>query len=257
MSHNHKNPQENTLLEGFHAVVTGGSRGIGYAIAEALAKEGVFVSISGRNQQQLQQAAARIEEQLPEPYRGRISCIASDLEDPDAPAFIIEEAAKLHQNRLDILINNAGLSLSAAFSQSTPSDWDQVMQVNAKAPYFLCQKALPFLEASEYPAIVQIASVVAFKGYEAQSVYTASKHALLGFTKAISKELLSKGIRVFTLSPGGVATDMVTSMRPDIDTEELIQPEEIARTVIFLLESRGNGMIDSIEIRRASKQPWL
>jgi 3-oxoacyl-[acyl-carrier protein] reductase len=103
---------------------------------------------------------------------------------------------------------------------------------------------------------VNIASVVAVKGYVNQGAYTASKHALLGFTKVLARELHREGIRVHVISPGGVATDLIPSMRPDIPPETLIQPEEIAEIVWFLLSHRGNAVIDEVNVRRISNEPW-
>lgn len=233
-------------------LVTGGSRGIGTEVARSLSKEGAFLAITGRNPGTLKESAASIEQESGVP----VQWIAADLVDPASPKAIINRAADL-LGGLDVLINNAGTSHSAPLEETNEESWDKIMQVNARTPYFLCKYALPHLRSSETPAIVQIASVVAFKGYELQSAYAASKHALLGFTKALSKEVQKDNIKVFTLAPGGVATDMVTSMRPDIDTSELIQPEEIAETILFLLRMSGNAMIDEISLRRFSKPGWL
>jgi len=130
------------------------------------------------------------------------------------------------------------------------------MKINARAPFILCREALPWLEQSEIPTIINISSVVGHKGYIRQAAYSASKHALMGFTKALAREAQDRDIRVHALAPGGVATDLVTSMRPDLDTGELIQPEELADIVLFLLLHRGNAVIDEINIRRISNTPW-
>lgn len=126
------------------------------------------------------------------------------------------------------------------------------MIVNARAPFFLCKEALPLLKKSEKPIVINIASVVGFKGYVNQSVYASSKHALTGFTKVFAKEVQPFGIRVHLISPGGVATKMVTRMRPDINPSELIQPEEVAEIVRFLVTRKGNGVIDQFYLRRYS-----
>ena len=124
--------------------------------------------------------------------------------------------------------------------------------MNARAPFFLCKEAFPYLKESGKPIVINIASVVGFKGYANQSVYSSSKHALTGFTKVFAKEVQPYGIRVHLISPGGVATEMVKQMRPDIDAGELIQPEEIAEIVRFIVTRKGNGTIDQFYIRRYS-----
>ncbi|MBQ5639800.1 MAG: SDR family oxidoreductase, partial [Bacteroidales bacterium] len=123
---------------------------------------------------------------------------------------------------------------------------------NAKAPFFISKAALPYLKKSEKPIVINIASVVGFKGYANQSVYASSKHALTGFTKVFAKEVQPFGIRVHLISPGGVATEMVKQMRPDIKADELIQTEEIAEIVNFLVTRKGKGTIDDFYIRRYS-----
>lgn len=94
--------------------------------------------------------------------------------------------------------------------------------------------------------------MVGFKGYAGQAAYASSKHALTGFTKVLAKEVQGDGIKVYLISPGGVNTEMVQEMRPDIDSEQLIQPEEIAKLVQFLVTRKGKGTIDHFYIRRQS-----
>ncbi len=130
------------------------------------------------------------------------------------------------------------------------------MIINAKVPYFLCKYAIPYLKNSEIPTIINISSVVGYKGYVNQSVYTASKHALHGFTKVLAQEVHENGIRVHLISPGGVATDLVNKVRPDLEKTSLIQPSEIAEIIVFLLKFRNNAVIDEIQIRRKDNIPW-
>lgn len=154
--------------------------------------------------------------------------------------------------KLDIVINNAGLASSIPISETPMEIWDQIFAINARAPFFICKAAIPFLKQSSSPFIINIGSVVDFKGYENQSVYTSSKHALAGFTKVLAKEVQADGIKVHLISPGGVNTAMVRETRPDLDTEKLIQPEEIAELVEFILSRKGKGTIDHFYIRRQS-----
>jgi 3-oxoacyl-[acyl-carrier protein] reductase len=130
------------------------------------------------------------------------------------------------------------------------------MRVNARAPFFLCKTAIPYLEKSKAATIINISSVVGHKGYVHQAAYAASKHALTGFTKVLAREVQDKGIRVYLLSPGGVHTEMVQKMRPDLDTSGLIKTEDMADIVRFLVTHRGNAMVDELRIRRAGGMPW-
>ena len=157
---------------------------------------------------------------------------------------------------IDLLVNNAGYAISKSLEETDYHEWDHSMAVNARAPFFICKEAIPYLRESACATIINISSVVGRLGYVHQAAYAASKHALMGFSKVLAKEVQPLGIRVHTIAPGGVATDMVKTMRADIDVSQLIQPEEIADIVEFFLRHRGNAMIDNIDVRRANGTPF-
>lgn len=229
------------------ALVTGASKGIGRTIAEQLAADGYDLALVGRDTESLDEVRARVTAE----WGVRAICIEADLSDIRSCGRIVEETANAFGG-MDLLVNCAGLSHKGGFTTVTPEEWDRIFAVNARAPFFICQAALPHLKRSEKPIVINIASVVGFKGYVDQSVYASSKHALTGFTKVFAKEVQPFGIRVHLISPGGVATEMVKKMRPDINADELIQPEEIAEIVHFLVTRKGKGTIDQFYIRRFS-----
>ena len=228
------------------AIVTGAGRGIGRAIALKLSGLGYNVVATGRTEALLEDLRKEIEN-----GEGQCLPLAVDLQDADAPAMIIEKTMTRF-GQLDVLVNNAGMSHSGPVSETDGDTWDRIHRVNARAPFLLCKEAVPHLAKSPGPVIINIGSVVGFKGYAEQAAYASSKHALTGFTKVLAKEVQPLGIRVHLISPGGVATDMVREMRPDINTEELIQTEEIAELVEFLVNRKGKGTIDHLYIRRFS-----
>ena len=229
------------------ALVTGASKGIGRVIAEQLAADGYDLALVGRDTASLKEVKEAVTEN---PDIKAIS-IEADLSDINSCSRIVEETVKAFGG-LDLLVNCAGLSHKGSFTTVTPEEWDRIFAVNARAPFFISQAALPYLKQSEKPIVINVASVVGFKGYADQSVYSSSKHALTGFTKVFAKEVQPFGIRVHLISPGGVATEMVKKMRPDINADELIQPEEIAEIVHFLVTRKGAGTIDQFYIRRYS-----
>lgn len=229
------------------ALVTGASKGIGRIIAEQLAADGYDLALVGRDTESLDEVRARVTAE----WGIRAICIEADLSDIRSCGRIVEETANAFGG-MDLLVNCAGLSHKGGFTTVTPEEWDRIFAVNARAPFFICQAALPHLKRSEKPIVINIASVVGFKGYVDQSVYASSKHALTGFTKVFAKEVQPFGIRVHLISPGGVATEMVKKMRPDINADELIQPEEIAEIIHFLVTRKGKGTIDQFYIRRFS-----
>lgn len=226
------------------ALVTGASRGIGKTIAMELASLGYDLALVSRDAA----ALAGVIEGLPEACAKAVAVPADLTQEESYEAVVAETVSQL--GGLDVLVNCAGLSQAGPFTEVTPEEWNRIFAVNAKAPFFLSKAALPYLKQSQKPIVINIASVVGFKGYVNQSVYASSKHALTGFTKVFAKEVQPFGIRVHLISPGGVATEMVKQMRPDIRPDELIQPEEIAEIVRFLVTKKGQGTIDQFYIRR-------
>lgn len=238
-------------LDGAVALITGASGGIGSCIARRLAREGVKLALLGRDMEKLQKTAAS----LTDPGAQALLLPGDLLDD----AYIADCFAQIERRfgRLDILINNAGMALSRPFEATTMAEFDRIMALNCRAPYLLCQTALPYLRASGRGAIVNIASVNAHKGYSLQSAYSASKHALAGFTKSLASEVYRDGVRVHLISPGGVFTDMVRIARPDLTGEDMILPEDIAEIAAFLLLHRTNAVIDEIAVHRVGKEPFL
>lgn len=232
------------------AIVTGASRGIGKTIALELASLGYDLALVGRDVNSLESVADEAQKSAGKNEINTV-CIPADLGDPSAPESIVEETVKW-LGGIDILVNCAGLSQAGSFTEVTPEQWDRIFAVNARAPFFLCKAALPYLKESEKPIVINISSVVSFKGYINQSVYASSKHALAGFTKVFAKEVQPFGIRVHLIAPGAVATEMVKQMRPDINPDELIQPEEIGEIVRFIVTKKGKGTVDQFYIRRYS-----
>lgn len=238
-------------LAGQVVLVTGASRGIGKAIAVMLAEHGAHVIAAARTQSALDEVVSEIKQQ-----GGKAQSFVFDLTDENS---IIALAEKINNDfgRLDILVNNAGLTHSAPLQETTTADFDRVMATNIRGPYLLIREVLPMLRQSLRGFIINIASVVGVKGYARQTAYTASKHALRGMSIALAEELRDTAIRVHVLCPGGVATDMIARVRPDIPKETLIEPVEIAELVLYLVTHKGNAVIDEIRIRRADSAPWF
>lgn len=232
------------------ALVTGSTRGIGKAIAKKLCNEGYIVIITGTKKETLNKTVAELENS-----GGDVFGIASDLLVSGAPQKLVD-AVLAQYGKLDVLINNAGTAHADSFIKINENDFDYVMGLNVKAPLFLTQAALPSLLKSPEKVIINISSVVGHKAYANQSLYASSKHALNGMMSALAKEYRSDGLRVYNIAPGGVATEMIRTARPDLKPETLIQPEEVADTVAFLLALRGNAQIDEIHIRRRDNTPF-
>ena len=233
------------MLRGKTALVTGGGGGIGREIAAQLKAAGANVAICGRNVEKLEAAAHAI---------GGALTLPGDLLDDTYVQSCVDRTVETFGG-LDILINNAGVALSRPFAETAIEDFDRVMATNVRAPFILIRSALPHLRKAR-GRVINIASVVAHKGYPLQSAYAASKHALLGLSKSLANELYEDGVRVHVISPGGVYTDMAKVARPDLSPDGLISAAEVADAVMFLLSLDKNAVIDEICLHRQGKAPF-
>ena len=236
-------------LKGKTAIVTGAAGGIGEAICKKLAGYGMNLVITGRKEETLKVLEQQLE-------GAKVCRCVGDL---TSLAFVDEvlSAAKKAFGGVDVIVNNAGLSHNCPVEEMTPELFDSIMQVNVRAPYFLCQRALPELKASSCATIINICSVVAHKGYPRQSVYAASKHALLGWSKSFANEFYKDDIRVHVISPGSVFTKMIAMVRPDLTPEGMMLPEDIADIIgVYLQFRKTNAVIDEIEAHRVTKEPF-
>lgn len=237
-------------LDGRVTIVTGASRGIGRQIALTLGNAGARVVLAARSPNALATVQREIAAtgHIAEVFPVDMAC------ERDIIALVRGVIGVF--GRLDILVNNAGIGEFGPLAESTTDTWERVMAVNARGPFILCREALPHLKAQAVSHIVNITSVVGVKGYANQSVYSASKHAVMGFTKALAREVQWDGVRVHAVCPGGVDTGMVGDARPDLERSELISPRDVADAVLFLVSQVGNAVVDEIHLRRRLSTPW-
>jgi len=239
------------ILAGKVAIVTGASRGIGRAISIALAEQAATVVLAARSIEKLNQTAEQVSA-----AGGKPEIVVTDLIEEESIKNLVRVTAEKF-NRLDILVNNAGVTHSAALQETSTQDWDRCFAVNSRAPFILCREALPLLKKADPAYIINIASVVGVKGYPLQSAYTASKHAIRGMTISLAEELNRSNVRVHLICPGGVDTELLQKVRPDLKKQDLMLPEEIAELVLYLVTHSGNAYIDELHIRRATSVPWF
>ena len=232
-------------------IITGAGGGIGRAAAEKLAKEQAkLVLLGGNNLKNLEETRAIVTQYTDCLMLPGDLTLSSTMEDG------IHQIMNTYGG-IDILINNAGMALNCGFEDVTEEQFDKIMNINIRTPFFLTQKVLPYLKKSVCATIINISSVVGHSGYPFQSAYVASKHAMLGFTKSLANEYYKQNIRVHAICPGGVYTDMVKVARPDLSEEGMIKPEEIAEIIYFFLANRGNAVVDEINVHRVNKAPFL
>lgn len=224
-------------LDGKVAVVTGGSRGIGRAVSEALAKQGAFVVVNYvRGEEQAKQTVAAIEA-----AGGKAEALGFDVANMKATEDAIADVAKRH-GRLDVLVANAGISVDALLLRLKEEDFDRIMAVNVKGAIAASRAAIKVMMRAKNGRVVFLSSIVGESGNGGQTAYAASKAAILGVTKSLAKEYASRNITVNAVAPGFIETDMTTVITADMKVELLKQiplgrtgkSEEVAATVAFL-----------------------
>ena len=236
-------------LAGRVAVITGAGRGIGRAIALALAQQRAHVVLAARTAQQIESVAEQIR------ARGEdATAIRTDVTDESSVRNLFAEVRQF--GRLDILINCAGIGRFGPLHNFPTDDFDRVIAVNLRGTFLCCKEATRIMAEQKNGFIINISSVVGFKGYPNQAAYTASKHGVVGLTKSLAVEAQEYNVRVSVILPGGVDTELVRQARPDLDRSILMQPEDIAQTVLFLLSLSDRAHVDEIHIRRRTSSPF-
>lgn len=225
------------VLNGRVAIVTGASRGIGRAIAMALAQRGagVVVNYTGRAD-----AAAQAAEAI-RGTGGRVLVYQANVVDP-GEANALVKAAIDEFGRVDILVNNAGITRDNLILRMKDEDWDAVLEVNLKGAFNCTRAAARGMVKNHYGRIINISSVVGLTGNSGQANYCAAKAGLIGFTKAMAKELGSRSITVNAVAPGFITTEMTAGLPEEVKEKMLAQvplkrfggPEEVAELVAFL-----------------------
>ncbi len=220
------------------AVVTGASRGIGEAIAHALAEQGRHVVCVARNAEKLEATAKSIRDAG---GPGGASVKTCDMSDADAITELIESVAKEH-GRLDILVNNAGITRDNLLLRMSDEEFDDVIQTNLRGVFVACRAALRPMMRGKWGRVINLGSVSGIVGNAGQANYAAAKAALAGFTKSLGKEMAAKNITANVVAPGFIQTDM-TDVLPQpikdaaqkaIPLSRFGQPREIAAAVAFL-----------------------
>lgn len=237
-------------LTGKVALVTGASKGIGKIIAIALAERGATVCISARDEKKLKLLVEKIEK-----IGGKAFYISADLTSEKDIDSLFEQFIE-KEKRIDILVNNAGSGIFKDFDELDTDDYEKTFDLNVKSMFLICQKSLRLMIPRKSGHIINISSVQGMRAYKKHSLYSASKHAVMGLTKALAVETQEHNIRVSVILPGGVDTDFIDIVRPDLDRKKLIRPEDIAKTVIYFLSLSEQAMVDQIYIRRSGSAPF-
>ena len=226
------------FLEGKVAVVTGGNRGIGRGIAEALAREGATVALTSRNAKAAEQAAREI--------GGSTLGLPCDVRSYESVQHLFGEVER-RAGGTDILVNNAGIGLFAAVAETAPDDWRAVIETNLNGPFYCCREAIPQMRKRGGGYIFNLSSLAGKNPFPNGAAYNASKFGLNGFSEALMMEVRYDGIRVSYLMPGSVATDFGRGSRDKM--EWALRPEDVAEVVLDLLRAPPRALYSRVEMR--------
>jgi NAD(P)-dependent dehydrogenase (short-subunit alcohol dehydrogenase family) len=229
------------------ALVTGGGRGIGREIALALAREGCAVAVAARTMREVEEAAAAVRLAGPAAL-----AVPLDVTDPAAVGRAVAQVADT-LGPVDVLVNNAGIAGSAPLLKTEPEMWERHLKVNVTGPYLMTRAVLGGMLDRGWGRVINIASLAGLYGAPYVTAYTASKHALVGFTRALALEVSGQGVTVNAICPGYVATDIVWNAARNIEQKtgksfdqavealarinpggRLLQPAEVAAAVVKL-----------------------
>lgn len=232
-------------LAGQTALVTGGSRGIGFAIARRLLCRKVRVAISGRDASALKAAADRLSHE-----GGEALLLPADLMCPgDIPRLAARVRERL--GPLSILVNNAGVGIFSPATELTEADWDTVLDTNLKAVFLLCRAVAPEMIRRRAGHIINISSLAGKNAFPGGAAYCASKWGLQGLTYCLAEELRGHNIRVSVICPGTVATEF--SPHAGKDPKKMLQPDDVAHAVEMLLTQAPQSFISEVLLRPAQK----
>jgi NAD(P)-dependent dehydrogenase (short-subunit alcohol dehydrogenase family) len=231
------------------ALITGGSSGIGLAIARALGEDGYRLTISARRPDKLEAAA----QQLRDGDGLDVEALPANMADEEEIRRLVA-AHRDRCGRLDVLVNNAGLGIGGAVEEAETKKLDLQLNVNLRAVYLLARESIPMLkEAGAEHGKALMANTASYAGKHGQgwlAAYSATKFGVVGLSQALHKELARDGVQVTALCPGFVATPMTDWIEGQVPKEEMIQPEDIAEAIRFLLRTSRNCVVPEVQFVR-------
>ena len=245
-----KHTPRESILSGHLALITGANRGIGLAIARALAREGCNLIITGRDERALARARAEVEKLQPAKLNLQVLAQSCDVRSPDSVDYLFALVRGLHKP-LDILINNAGIGHPHRTVDDLPyPTWMEVIDTNLNGLFLVTQAALAVMKRGS--TIVNNLSIAAERVFAGSAAYNASKHGALGFTNTLREELRPKGIRVIALMPGATDTAIWNTLWPKAPRRKMMSAETVARTVVDAMRLPENATVEKIVVMPSS-----
>ncbi len=234
-------------LSGSVAVVTGGGRGIGYAISARLADMGATVVLTGRDEMRVQQVARDL---VSRGHKAEgIGCDIADLTSVEA----LGERLRQSYGRVDILVNNAGIGgPNSLLHELSPTDWDAIFNTNVRGAYYMLRAVVPLMITAGTGHIINISSLAGKNALPRGAAYSASKWALNGLSYGVAEELRAQNIRVSVICPGSVDTDF-SPRRGGKDTQKMLKTDDVAHAVAMLVTQEPQSFISEVLIRPTQK----
>lgn len=236
-------------LRGKVGIVTGGGSGIGHGLALALAREGVRVAICGRRADPLQRTVEQIQRD-----GGEAMAVTADVSLEEDVRRLIDEVSG-SWGVIDILVNNAGIGGGSAVHEHNVAAWDRIIAINLRGPFLMCRAVLPDMRRRRSGHIINISSESGLEYYPGNGAYGVSKHALNAFGEIMQRENQELGIRIDTICPGMVVTEM-SEDNPRLDQSKCLYPQDIADLVLWLLVRRPNTKIGRPLLIQTMENPW-
>jgi NADP-dependent 3-hydroxy acid dehydrogenase YdfG len=229
-------------LLGQVAIVTGAGRGIGHAVATALAIDGATVVLAARTRQQLAATAAAIRES-----GGAALAIPTDVTQDAAVEAMVEQATA-ELGRVDILVTAAGVASFGPVVGNKPTDWDGMLAVNLRAVMVTCRAVLPIMIRQRRGTIINVASVAAQRAIPGAAVYAATKAGVVGFSRVLAEELRGEGVRVGVLAPGAVDTPLWDTIPNAPDRSRMLRPEDVARAAVLMASLPPGAALEELTL---------
>jgi 3-oxoacyl-[acyl-carrier protein] reductase len=226
------------------ALVTGATEGIGRATALALGRAGYRVGICSRSGDKVAATLAELRAQ-----GVAAAGAAADVADPAQVRHLVDQV-RAELGEIDALVNNAGVLIARPFDELTLEDWDVTMATNLRSLYLTTHLVLPGMRAPRQGTIVNVASLAGRNGFVGGSAYSASKHAVLGFSRSLMLEVRKDNVRVIAICPGSVATGMLRDqamLKPD--HERILRPEDVAASILHVLTLPAGALVSELDIR--------
>ncbi len=229
-------------LDGQVAVVTGGGRGIGRAVAQAFAREGASVVLAARSTRELDTVAREISA-----GGGRALPVATDVRQEPAVAALVARTLAQH-GRIDILVTAAGVASFGPVTALTTADWDQMLAVNLRGAFLCCRAVLPTMMAARRGTIINIGSVVTSRTLTGSAAYTTSKYGLLGFSRVLAEEMRPHGVRVGVLSAGATDTPLWDGMPGAPDRARMLTGAQVAEAALLMVGLGPNATLEEMTL---------